>query len=123
MIRRLTAPIFPKANMATIVVFHDGITSGEKSEKQDLSGWHRFSCSSNCLECLAEVNVKQHSNWCKKILKHLMYVRESIALAEKGRTAKQQRPQFISATLPIIPRITAENKEIMSLFLSSAKRD
>lgn len=51
-----------------------------------------------------------------------MYVRESIALwLREG--ALQQRPQFIFAILPIIPRITAENKEIMALFLSCAKRD
>lgn len=51
-----------------------------------------------------------------------MYVRESMApWLREGEL--QQRPQFIFAILPIIPRITIENKEIMALFLSSAKRD
>lgn len=51
-----------------------------------------------------------------------MYVRETMPLwLREGEL--QQRPQFIFAILPIIPRITAENKEIMALFLSSAERD
>lgn len=54
MIRELTAHIAPKVNMTTIVVFHDRVTSREKSEEQDLSGWHHLSCSSNSLESLAE---------------------------------------------------------------------
>lgn len=51
-----------------------------------------------------------------------MYVRESMALWPREGEL-QQRPKFIFAILPIIPRITTENKEIMALLLSSAKRD
>lgn len=50
----LTALTAPKVNTATAVVLHERVAKGEKSEKQDLSGWHHSSCSSNCLESLAE---------------------------------------------------------------------
>jgi len=69
--------------------------------------------------------VKQDSSWCKKILKqHLIdNVRERKhgSLLREGEL--QERPQFIFAILPVIPRITAENKEKMVLSLSSAKCD
>lgn len=51
-----------------------------------------------------------------------MYVRESMALWPREGEL-QQRPKFIFAILPIIPRISTENKEITALLLSSAKRD
>lgn len=54
----LMALTTPKVNTATVVVLHDRVTLEEKSEKQDLSGWHRSSCSSNCLESLAEAKTE-----------------------------------------------------------------
>lgn len=54
----LTALIAPKVNIATVVVLYHWVTPGEKSKKQHLSGWHRSSCSSNCLESLAEARSK-----------------------------------------------------------------
>lgn len=53
--KRANSSHCPKSEYGHDHGFHNLLTSGEKSEEQDLSGWHGFSYSSNCLESLAEV--------------------------------------------------------------------